>query len=304
MRPAAHSGPHSTALTATRNRQDKQFLLREATRLMRNFLIRVPGKTYCDDLGAFDPPALAEAHTHVQTYVKSVMQEAQAKALWRDEEWVRAPSPDQHTAAQVCDRIRGLAFREGPGALFLLAHPTLGSEIDAVHWRIMLRRHLGLPVYDDSLPRTCQHRNSQKWTCSETTQQNYAGRDLFAGTDTRRSAMSSPVKSHEPPGWTASSRPRSWCLVLSCGQPTYWCTHPQPQMAAQIASSRATSPSSCRLERTCPQKLRGLPAAPPRQLIATRCPTWSGNCPVASFPLQTTPRGHPTSKSSLWDSIS
>eukprot|EP00177_Eucheuma_denticulatum_P003828 GFKZ01006916.1.p1 GENE.GFKZ01006916.1~~GFKZ01006916.1.p1 ORF type:complete len:203 (-),score=5.57 GFKZ01006916.1:72-680(-) len=89
------------------------------------------------------------------------MHEARARALWRDEEWVRAPNPDQQTAVQVRDRIRGLTFRKGPGVSFLLAHPTIDSVIHAVHRRIMLRRHLGLPVYEDSLPRICEQCNSQ-----------------------------------------------------------------------------------------------------------------------------------------------
>lgn len=160
VRLATDIGHSSTAVSVFRCHSEIALLLGQAAGQIREFLLHIPGMPYLVDQVSFNPLPLSDAHTFVQTYRKSVQQKALVMVHWRDYEWARYPNPELHTDAEMRLWIRCLAFRKGPGAIFLFVHPSTDTILFAVHWKMKILRYLGQPIYYNLLPRTCEHSKS------------------------------------------------------------------------------------------------------------------------------------------------
>ena len=70
---------------------------------------------------------------------------------WEKDLWVTPPNPSDYTTMSVRSRVRyNSILAPGPYA-FLTAHPSPSAPVHSSQWPIMLRRHLDVPGYLDSI---------------------------------------------------------------------------------------------------------------------------------------------------------
>lgn len=81
--------------------------------------------------------------------------ESTALFYWKDDVWEMLPNPSNHTNDDVRRRVRFRALLDTPACHFIAAHPALVSKVSDSMWSIMLRRHLGLKVFDDTSELRC-----------------------------------------------------------------------------------------------------------------------------------------------------
>ena len=86
-----------------------------------------------------------------------------AADVWKEEQWAETKGcRGDETDLQLL-RARYLSISSIGACTFLTAAPTVATRINKTIWSIMLRRHLGLDVYDDTAkPLWCPHCNTRK----------------------------------------------------------------------------------------------------------------------------------------------
>ena len=94
--------------------------------------------------------------------------ESAALFCWQDDHYGHRTDLSALPVAIRRMRARRHAFLETPAAAFLSAHPANATHTPSPMWSVMLRRHLGLPVYDDT---------ARPLRCAECTEPMDAGGD-------------------------------------------------------------------------------------------------------------------------------
>ena len=138
----------------------RQRTLKEADDWIIEFVKRLHPK-FADNVGRPLPEhnadeLLTRSDNNLRNVLYQVWCESEALFHWKDDAWERWPQPSSHSVADRRLRLRRHAFLATPATAFLSAHPANVTRTPSPLWSIMLRRHLDLPVYDDtSQPLSC-----------------------------------------------------------------------------------------------------------------------------------------------------
>lgn len=111
-----------------------------------------------NDLGPLEPEALALRPERTHKYLFQALQEGATHTFWEESLWTPVTVISTLPIASVRRRARFHSILAPGATAFLHAHPSSSSRIYSAQWSIMLRRHLDIPVYDDSVrPLICSH---------------------------------------------------------------------------------------------------------------------------------------------------
>ncbi len=91
----------------------------------------------------------------------------EANALWRLKQWREAEGERGSRLDLRLIRARYLSISSPGSSAFLLAVPSRETRLNATIWSVVIRRHLGLKLYDDThRPLLCSHSGVQ-WNPEE-----------------------------------------------------------------------------------------------------------------------------------------
>ena len=111
-----------------------------------------------NDLGTLEPEALALRPERTHKYLFQALNEGAAHTFWEESLWTPGTVITTLPIASVRRRARFNSILAPGSTAFLHAHPSSSSRVYSAQWSIMLRRHLDIPVYDDSVrPLICSH---------------------------------------------------------------------------------------------------------------------------------------------------
>eukprot|EP00177_Eucheuma_denticulatum_P003702 GFKZ01006703.1.p1 GENE.GFKZ01006703.1~~GFKZ01006703.1.p1 ORF type:complete len:166 (+),score=3.53 GFKZ01006703.1:326-823(+) len=82
-----------------------------------------------------------------------VYQVSAAKDFWKDDEWARFLITASHSDFEICQRNRRHAYLETPVAVTV--HLSVVTHIYDDVWTVMLLRHPGGPIFDDTALLLC-----------------------------------------------------------------------------------------------------------------------------------------------------
>lgn len=125
--------------------------------------VRQIHRSFSDGYGclseALTAASLANKPDKIQCILYRTWCQSAAKFFWKEGDWTRFPSPASPSEVEICRSFSLLAFIETPATAFLTAHPSVVSRIYDKMWMVMLLRHLGVRVFDDTASLRCAECN-------------------------------------------------------------------------------------------------------------------------------------------------
>lgn len=104
--------------------------------------------------GQLEPPALLQRPESVHLTLYQALQQTAADRYLEHSSWTTYLDPASHSAAFIRRRARHNSL-PSPGASAFLTAPSACFHVSSSLWSIMLRRHLEIPVYDNSTQLRC-----------------------------------------------------------------------------------------------------------------------------------------------------
>ena len=113
---------------------------------------------------ALIPPLddLTRTAKRTQYKLSRVLFVEKANALWRNDQWCKAQGERGSNMELQMHRARYMSISLPGASAFLLAVPSRSTRVNGTIWAVMLRRHLGLDLYEDThRPLLCSHCGQQ-----------------------------------------------------------------------------------------------------------------------------------------------
>ena len=101
-------------------------------------------------LRQFEPQLLAERPERTHQLLFQAYSDGAANQFWHEARWKANPRPRDHNTDAVRRRIRFCSLVGTNAASFLTAHPSTSTIVHSTHLSVTIRRHLDLPVYEDT----------------------------------------------------------------------------------------------------------------------------------------------------------
>ena len=122
-----------------------------------NFNLRLPPDNDYK-LDTFQPETLVEQPERINKHLIQVIHQAAGDRYWEKDPWQAHPNPSTHSTYTIRIRVRFHSTMAPGASAFLNAHPSVTKSVHNTQWTIMLRRHLDVPVYEDSIaPLRCNN---------------------------------------------------------------------------------------------------------------------------------------------------